>query len=976
MPRWWRLAIGSWSANPGRAFAAVLSVALGVGAVVTIANCYKTSHDAILDEVVYRWLGSAHLTVHPLGAHWGTLDASMAKTLVELDNVQHVTARLQRRVRFFKSDEGTGFIPGGWWWVDAVGIDPTTEEAFQSMPELEGRMLRPLDRGVAVIERETAAAWGIELGDTVSVATLREGPRMTLTVIGLFASQRLADFQATRVYLPLVDLQTLRSEPGAVTAIDVMLFDPSPDALMAAKEAVERRLEELSPSYSYRVETAASRQIALGEANRVMRLILAIVAFVAMLTSFFIIVTTQTIGLSQRRPQLGIMRCVGATRRQVTVLLFIELVPLGLLGTALGVFSGLALTRLIASFSSELLIEVQHDRWGTVLAVISGIVTTLLSTVLLAFQVGRVAPLEAVNPQARPPHMVYVYLAGAVGVGLLLLHYWMAVVADPFQWVQPVFVAVGVGSLYLGYTLLAPVLVVVLGRPIARLIGSLLGLRARLAEESFTRAPWRSTGACWVLMVGLSLIVYLAVQAESVLAVWDFPARLPGAFVWAPQYVQGEVVDRVQQIPGVGKSSTLVDVDCEITNPDVDHASKTASIVKMLMQKLTRPVFVAGDPEKVLELVKVTFVEGSHDEAMTKLVGGGHVLIPRQTAVSKDLHLGDDVTVTIGGHSANFEVAGVVESPAMDMAVSAFQAETYMQFAAAAAVLGTSNDLKEKFGLDIVSMFLFDVDLPPADVPPDFDPLDLPNYTSEDAMEDTLVRWAKYLPNEEETLGGLLPVLIAWRRSELEGPPPPELRRVLERFARILERLERSSRREKRTREQNWEAFRERLVLLKVAQVMEQPDAIVGSISWIRRQLDVALRRAIATITWLPSILLVVAAVGIGNLMMVSVHMRTRQIAVLRAVGAVKSQIVRLILTEAITLGLLGSVMGIALGLHTAYSDQQITSDIIHVTFQFVVPTGTIALSVLVTVGVCLIAGIVPARYAARNNIIEAMQTV
>ena len=54
------------------------------------------------------------------------------------------------------------------------------------------------------------------------------------------------------------------------------------------------------------------------------------------------------------------------------------------------------------------------------------------------------------------------------------------------------------------------------------------------------------------------------------------------------------------------------------------------------------------------------------------------------------------------------------------------------------------------------------------------------------------------------------------------------------------------------------------------------------------------------------SIILVVAAIGIGNLMMVSVHMRTRQIAVLRAVGAVKSQIIRLILAEAATLGLLG----------------------------------------------------------------------
>jgi putative ABC transport system permease protein len=104
--------------------------------------------------------------------------------------------------------------------------------------------------------------------------------------------------------------------------------------------------------------------------------------------------------------------------------------------------------------------------------------------------------------------------------------------------------------------------------------------------------------------------------------------------------------------------------------------------------------------------------------------------------------------------------------------------------------------------------------------------------------------------------------------------------------------------------------------------------------------------------------------------------MRSRQIAVLRAVGAVKSQVIRLVLVEAITLGLLGSVMGLALGLHTAYSDQRITAGLVDVTLDYIVPTGTIALSVGLTVAVCLIAGIAPARRAARNNIIEAMQTV
>ena len=119
----------------------------------------------------------------------------------------------------------------------------------------------------------------------------------------------------------------------------------------------------------------------------------------------------------------------------------------------------------------------------------------------------------------------------------------------------------------------------------------------------------------------------------------------------------------------------------------------------------------------------------------------------------------------------------------------------------------------------------------------------------------------------------------------------------------------------------------------------------------------------------------VVAAIGIANLMTVSVHLRTRQIAVLRAVGALKSQIVRLVLAEAVTIGLLGSVMGLALGLHEADSVNRIVSGLLSVSLEFVVPVATIALAVLLTVSVCVLAAIIPARYAARNNIIDAMQT-
>ena len=84
MRRLWQLGTRNWRTSPGRTFAALLSVALGVGTVVIITSFYETARRAIREEVVNRWLGSAHLSIHPPGAHWGTIEASLVDDLVQI----------------------------------------------------------------------------------------------------------------------------------------------------------------------------------------------------------------------------------------------------------------------------------------------------------------------------------------------------------------------------------------------------------------------------------------------------------------------------------------------------------------------------------------------------------------------------------------------------------------------------------------------------------------------------------------------------------------------------------------------------------------------------------------------------------------------------------------------------------------------------------------------------------------------------
>ena len=113
---------------------------------------------------------------------------------------------------------------------------------------------------------------------------------------------------------------------------------------------------------------------------------------------------------------------------------------------------------------------------------------------------------------------------------------------------------------------------------------------------------------------------------------------------------------------------------------------------------------------------------------------------------------------------------------------------------------------------------------------------------------------------------------------------------------------------------------------------------------------------------------LVVGGVGIMNIMLVSVTVRTREIGLRLAIGARESDIRFQFLTEAVVLGLLGAVLGIAIG----YA----ASIIITVTmgWQTIISAQAILVAVAFAVAAGLIFGYFPASRAAALTPIDALR--
>lgn len=119
----------------------------------------------------------------------------------------------------------------------------------------------------------------------------------------------------------------------------------------------------------------------------------------------------------------------------------------------------------------------------------------------------------------------------------------------------------------------------------------------------------------------------------------------------------------------------------------------------------------------------------------------------------------------------------------------------------------------------------------------------------------------------------------------------------------------------------------------------------------------------------LGAVALLVGGVGVGNIMVISVLERRREIGVRRALGAGRGQIRLQFLTESVMISVLGGLAGVLLGLGIA-----ITTAVVR-DWPVVLPAQAITGGTVAAIAVGTVAGLYPARRAARTSPTEALAT-
>jgi putative ABC transport system permease protein len=115
----------------------------------------------------------------------------------------------------------------------------------------------------------------------------------------------------------------------------------------------------------------------------------------------------------------------------------------------------------------------------------------------------------------------------------------------------------------------------------------------------------------------------------------------------------------------------------------------------------------------------------------------------------------------------------------------------------------------------------------------------------------------------------------------------------------------------------------------------------------------------------------VIALTGMANTLSLSVLERTRESALLRALGLTRGQLRQMISLEAVLLGLMGAVIGVAFGLGFGWATGRtfLRTHDVAVSFPFAQIAGYVVLAGLAA----LLASVIPARRAARRSVIEGL---
>ncbi|HYO89307.1 MAG TPA: FtsX-like permease family protein, partial [Candidatus Limnocylindrales bacterium] len=304
-------------------------------------------------------------------------------------------------------------------YLTNVQVDGENANAFEALNDFLAQ------RNAILIGAGLAAQFGLQVGDTV---TLRPGGTpVTATIVGTLATDDRLTAQALDglILSDIATAQEIVGRPETISRIDLLL----PDGYDLAP------IRALLPANAT-ITTPRDQSSALAQMTDAFELNLQALSMLALVVGMFLIYNTVTFSVVRRRPVLGVMRALGATRRQIFTLILGEALLLGAAGTVIGLAVGIVFGRasvgLIAQTISDLYFTVSVQTVtldaGTLLkGAAVGLLASLFAALVPSIDATRTPPAGSMRRSAleestrRLLPWLTLGAAGLIAAGVVLL---------------------------------------------------------------------------------------------------------------------------------------------------------------------------------------------------------------------------------------------------------------------------------------------------------------------------------------------------------------------------------------------------------------------------------------------------------------------------------------------------------------------------------------------------------------------------
>jgi len=462
----------------------------------------------------------------------------------------------------------------------------------------------PAGAGEIAVDATSAARKNLHLGDALRVITPTAG--VPVRVVGL-AQLAGPNPGVAMVYLDTATAQSqLLAKPATFTSVTVDARPGTTDT-----DLRQHIQAALGPNYSTatKEEQAASSTSQISAFLSVVTYALLGFAGIAVVVGIFLILNTFSMLVAQRTRELGLLRALGASQRQVTLAVLIEGLLIGVLGATIGLGAGIglaaALKAVIGNFGVDLsATSLVISPLTPVAAYVVGVGVTLIAAYLPARRGARVSPMAALREATTAPSPALgrrtviggVLLAGAV-VGLVA-----SGVVQTDKTTTGLILGAGVVGSLIAAVVLAPVIAQVVVRVAGAAYPVAFGAVGRLSQRNALRNPRRTGATAAALMIGLSLVGATAVLAASLTTSIDNEVN---STFGADYVISGngqspvstEIIDKARAVPGVDAVTTqryaLAHIDgFQIALSGVDVAA---------LDRAVRPQYTVGSTQALAQ---------------------------------------------------------------------------------------------------------------------------------------------------------------------------------------------------------------------------------------------------------------------------------------------------------------------------------------------------------------------------------------